>query len=326
MTDAPNRQARYPLRAVMRRTGLSADVIRAWERRYGAVSPERSEGGQRLYTERDVVRLGLLARATGEGHSIGEIARLDEAALEALLRRPSGRGPDEERSDEIAAVVADALGATARLESMPLETILKRAVFSLGVEQFVDEVVGRFLEEVGNRWHSGAISPAHEHLASNTMRRVLAWVTDAYELDPEAPRILIATPSGEMHELGAMTAAAAAVGEGWRVVYLGASLPARDIASAAAQVGAQAVALSVVYVDGASTAAEVGRIARSLPVGVELFIGGAAAHEVDGLVGHARVRVLEGIDQLRRTLRAAHAGRSGFRPRDTARGESAGQT
>ena len=313
MSDAPNRQARYPLRAVMRRTGLSADVIRAWERRYAAVAPQRSEGGQRLYSERDVVRLGLLARATAEGHSIGEIARLDEGALEALVQRPNGRGPDG-RSDEIAALIADALGAAARLESLTLETVLKRAVFSLGVERFVDEVVGRFLEEVGNRWHIGAISPAHEHLASNTMRRVLAWVTDAYELEPDAPRILIATPAGEMHELGAMTVAAAAVGEGWRVVYLGASLPASDIVSAAEQVGAQAVALSVVYAGGPSTAGEVEQIARALPDGVALFIGGAGAHEIKGLVRNGRVSVLDGIDAFRRTLRAAHAGRSGFRP------------
>jgi methanogenic corrinoid protein MtbC1 len=297
----------------MRRTGLSADVIRAWERRYGAVSPQRSEGGQRLYSERDVARLALLARATAEGHSIGEIARLDEAALEALLRGPKARGADD-HGEEIGAVVSDALGAATRLDSVALETILKRAVFSLGVERFVDQVVGRFLSEVGNRWHQGAISPAHEHLASDTMRRVLAWVTDAYELEPDAPRILVGTPEGEMHELGAMSAAAAAVGEGWRVVYLGASLPAEDIVSAAEQVGAKAVALSVVYADGASTAAQVARIARSLPDGVDLFIGGAAAHEVDGLARNSRVRVLEGIEPLRRTLRAAHVGRPGFRP------------
>jgi methanogenic corrinoid protein MtbC1 len=313
MSDPPNRQARYPLRAVMRRTGLSADVIRAWERRYSAVAPQRSEGGQRLYSERDVVRLVLLARATAEGHSIGEIARLDDGALEALLQGSRSRGRDS-AVDEVAAVVADALGATARLESLALETILKRVVFSLGVERFVDEVVGRFLEEVGNRWHSGAISPAHEHLASNTMRRVLAWVTDAYELEPDAPRIVIATPAGEMHELGAMAVAAAAVSEGWRVVYLGANLPARDIADAAHQVEAKAVALSVVYANGSSSAAEVERIARLLPDRVELFIGGAAAQEVGGVSHDGRVRVMQGIEPLRRRLRAAHSSRGGVSP------------
>ena len=310
MSAEANRQARYPLRAVMRRTGLSADVIRAWERRYSAVAPQRSEGGQRLYSERDVIRLGLLARATAEGHSIGEIARLEEAALEALLHGPATRSRDA-RADEVETIVGDALGAAARLEAVALETILKRAVLDLGVERFVDEVVGRVLDEVGKRWHSGTISPAHEHVASNTMRRVLTWVADAYEVVPDAPRMVVATPAGEMHELGAMSVAAAAVSEGWRVVYLGASLPARDISDAAAQVGARAVALSIVYADGASTAAEVERIARSLPDGVELFIGGSAAHEVERRVGDRRVRVLGGIDRLRQTLRAVHSSRSG---------------
>ena len=95
MTDPANRQPRYPLRAVIRRTGLTADVIRAWERRYGAVSPSRSEGGQRLYSEHDVIRLSLLRKATAEGHSIGEIARLDDASLEVDLEitcaMPPGR-------------------------------------------------------------------------------------------------------------------------------------------------------------------------------------------------------------------------------------------
>jgi methanogenic corrinoid protein MtbC1 len=258
------------------------------------------------------MRLGLLARATADGHSIGEIARLDDAALEALLHGPAARGRDV-GGDETAAAIVDALGATARLESLALEAILKRAVFSVGVERFVDEIVGRFLEEVGNRWHSGAISPAHEHLASNTTRRVLAWVTDAYELGPDAPSIVIATPAGEMHELGAMAVAAAVVSEGWRVVYLGADLPASDIANAAQQVAAQAVALSIVYVDAQAAAGEVDLVARALPDGIELFIGGAVAGEVERVARNKRIRLVPGIDQLRQTLRRTNSARAGFR-------------
>src|SRR5690242_708235 len=123
MSDAQNRQARYPLRAVMRRTGLSADVIRAWERRHSAVTPQRSAGGQRLYSEQDVVRLGLLRRATAGGHSIGEVARLDIPALEALVQRSSERnGEAALPSAGPAAVIASALGATERLDSVTLRS------------------------------------------------------------------------------------------------------------------------------------------------------------------------------------------------------------
>lgn len=307
MTDAPSRQTRYPLRAVMRRTGLNADVIRAWERRYAAVAPERSAGGQRLYSEQDVVRLSLLQRATADGHSIGEIAKLGVSELEALLHSPAGRAAPPP-ADGIDTLLSEALGATARLEALELERVLKRAVFALGVDRFVGEVAGRFLAEVGTRWHLGSISPAHEHVASDTVRRVLAWVAEAYEVMAGAPRIVIATPSGEMHELGAMTVAAAAVSEGWRVVYLGPNLPARDIASAAKQVDARLVALSVVYFVGEAAVREVLEIAHAVPEGVEVIIGGPAAREMQARVRDAGVVVLSDVDSLRRKLRAGLAG------------------
>jgi len=308
MTDAPNRQARYPLRAVMRRTGLSADVIRAWERRHSAVAPQRSPGGQRLYSERDVVRLALLKRATAEGHSIGEIARLEVAALESLVHEAKRR--DAEPGAASSPLVAEALGATERLDSVALESVLKRAALSLGVDRFVDEVVGRFLSEVGTRWHLGTLSPAHEHLASDTVRRVLAWVSAAYEATPNAPRIVVATPAGELHEIGAMAAAAAAVSEGWRVVYLGPNLPAADIARAAKQVRARVVAASVVYPDDGVTAHEVIDVAKRLP-DVDVVIGGSGAEAIRASVEAAGVRVLPGLDALRHMLRAARRVQAG---------------
>jgi methanogenic corrinoid protein MtbC1 len=289
---------------------LSADVIRAWERRYSAVEPQRSAGRQRLYSERDVVRLSLLAQATAQGHSIGEVARLDLSALEALLHADEARRAGDPE-DVVGAAVADALGATAALDGPALETVLKRAALRAGVDRFVDELVTRFLTEVGNRWHAGSLSPAHEHVASDTMRRVLAWVWEAYDLPPDAPRMVVATPSGEMHELGAMAAAAAALSEGWRVVYLGPNLPARDIANAAAQVGARVIALSVVYTDGAAIWSEVAEVARSMPDGANVVIGGAAAAAAENAVKPFGVRVLSGIDSFRHMLRAAQVARSG---------------
>ena len=308
MSDSSKHQARYPLRAVIRRTGLSADVIRAWERRYGAVTPERSAGGQRLYSERDVRRLSLLGRATSEGHSIGEIARLDSAALEALLRTSVTRAarPDQDEAREI---VRAALRATEQLDASALEMSLKRGVFSIGAERFVGEVVGEFLTEVGERWHRGAISPAHEHLASDTVRRVLGWITDAYDLPDNAPVLVVATPAGELHELGAMTVAAAAVGEGWRVVYLGASLPASDIASAALQVGAGLVALSVVYANGEASRREVAEIARAVEGKAPVVVGGASAQRWQ-MSHDAGVRVLGDMEMFRLMLRSERASRS----------------
>ncbi|HEY0970052.1 MAG TPA: MerR family transcriptional regulator [Gemmatimonadales bacterium] len=312
MVDRMNGEPRYPVRAVIARTGLSADVLRAWERRYDAVRPERSVGGQRLYSADDVARLALMRRATLAGHRVAEVARLDLAALEALVEgtaRTHGSSPSEATD----AVVAASLAATGRLDAPALEDALRRGALALGGTLFVDDVVSRFLQGVGERWHEGALSPAHEHLASGVVRRVLAWITDSYVARARAPRIVVSTPAGELHEFGALLAAAAAAEEGWRVAQLGPSLPAADIAAAAAQVDARAVALSAVYDGRAAVIDELRETARALPRGVALLAGGAAIEHQAAALGDAGIRVLPDIPALRHALRALRVTRDGER-------------
>ena len=289
----------------MKRTGLTADLLRAWERRYSVVQPQRSAGGQRLYSEDDIVRLGLLKRATAAGHSIGEIARLDAAALEALVEPAvrSGTGPTDAAIDSI---VDSALAATERLDAPGVEAALKRGLLALGGTALIEQVVARFLTRVGERWHAGTLSPAHEHLASAAVRRVIGWTTDAYSVGPRAPRLLVATPAQEHHEFGALLVAAAAVEEGWNVIYLGPNLPAADIAAAATQVGARAVALSSVYANGGSGLEGIHETASALPRDIPLLVGGAAAEAHAESLG-STVRLLPDIAALRRVLRSLRA-------------------
>jgi MerR family transcriptional regulator, light-induced transcriptional regulator len=302
MNDRVADVARYPLRAVIRRTGLSADVLRAWERRYGAVHPQRSDGGQRLYSEADVDRLVLLQRATAAGHSISEIARLDRTALDALLE--TNPRPSSIRAvSSVELAVRDAMSAAEHLDPAALEGALKRGALAAGTAMFVDEALPRFLRDVGDRWHRGSFTPAHEHLASDTVRRVLGWMVEAYDVPRDAPVLLVATPSTEMHELGAMLVAAAAAGEGWRVVYLGPNLPAADIVGAASQVGAAAIALSVVYTDGENTVRELRTVAAALPPGTVMMIGGPAAIRLERLLADTEIRVVRDLEALRAFLR-----------------------
>jgi len=292
---------RYPLRAVIRRTGLSADVLRAWERRYGAVRPVRSSGGQRLYSADDLERLALLQRATAAGHSIGEIARLDRDALERLLDG-AGRRPTETAAT-IDAIVRDLMSAVERLDADALEAELKRAALQLGSVAVVDDVLPRVLRVVGDRWHRGALTPAHEHLATQAVRSVLVWLSGAFEPRLTAHRVVVATPASEQHELGAMLVAAAAAGEGWSSVYLGPNLPAMDIAAAAEQVGASVVALSIVYVDSDATVQEIRETASRLPGSTLLVIGGTAAARLERSLDTTRIRVLPDLAAFRALLR-----------------------
>ena len=311
MNDRQAAPARYPLRAVVRRTGLSADVLRAWERRYGAIQPDRTPGGQRLYSDADVERLVLLQRATAAGHSISEIARLDRDTLAAMLDRPGGSGTAG-ASAAVESHLRDAMVTTEGLDSSGLEAVLKRAALSVGMEAFVDAVLPRYLHTVGDRWHRGAITPAHEHLATQAVRRVLGWIAEAYDAPPDAPRIVVATPASEHHELGAMLVAAAAASEAWRVLYLGANLPAADIVAAATQVRASAVALSVVYVDGEVALRELRETANALPAETLMIIGGTAAARLERSLGDLRIRVLGDVATLRATLRERRAWQTGI--------------
>jgi MerR family transcriptional regulator, light-induced transcriptional regulator len=294
-------EPRYPMRVVIARTGLTADALRVWERRYGVVRPQRSVGSQRLYSEDDIARLTLLRRARLAGHSIAQVARLDLPALEALLEAPVGAqgGMSAEAIDTL---VAAAISATERLDATAVETALKRGAMALGGTALVDQVVSRFLHQVGERWHEGTLNPAHEHLASVAVRRALGWATDAYVATPRAARVVVATPAGQMHEFGAMLAGAAAAEEGWRVIYLGANLPAADIADAARQVEARAVALSVVYANDGGALHEVRDIARALTRGTVLFVGGSAAEAHAEALRDAGARVLSDMPALRRAL------------------------
>ncbi|MDF2770629.1 MAG: transcriptional regulator, MerR family [Geminicoccaceae bacterium] len=315
MNEPPASAARVPLRAVMRRTGLSADVLRAWERRYGAVKPTRSSGGQRLYSAEDVERLILLQRATSGGHSIGEIARLDREALDALLDR-TGRDPATHETAALNHLVREAIAATDALDDTNLERVLRGGALSLGSEVFIDEALPRFLRAVGDRWHRGSLTPAHEHLASQGVRRVTAWLSAAYGPRSDAPTIVVATPAGELHELGAGLAAVVSAGAGWRPVYLGANLPAVDIIAAATQVRASVVALSTVYVDGDAALRELQQIRTGLPNSATLIIGGAAAGRLERSLDGTAIRVLPDLATLRRALREHEAtGQSTFETR-----------
>jgi methanogenic corrinoid protein MtbC1 len=271
--------AGYPIGVVTRRTGLSPDVLRVWERRYSVVAPTRSSGGQRLYSAADIEKLRLLRRLVDGGHRIASVAKLDLPALTTLSREvetPSADVGGEETTTQ--QTVKSLLDATGKLDGASLETILRAAAMSLGTVTWVESVVGPFLQGVGNRWHEGTISPAHEHLATATTRDVLAWAIRSFRAGTDAPAILVATPAGELHELGALMAAAVASTAGWRVHYLGPNVPASDLVAAVRQVGASAVAISVVHPDHVSRALdELREMRRGIPATIPVIVGGKAA-------------------------------------------------
>lgn len=273
-------EARHPIGVVADRTGLSVHQLRAWERRYGAVEPSRTEGNHRLYSDDDVRRLALLYELTERGGRIGQLAGRPTEELASLLERErrdgGGDGPRDE--DELAAYRRRALDAVEAFDVDRLESLVRRASLKHGLPTFVDELVVPVLTEVGARWHDGDLGIAQEHMASGVFTRVLQHILDGAASEREGPAVLVATPAGHRHEIGAMVAAAVAATEGWRVLYLGADLPAAEIARTAAEVDARAVALSVVHgPDEGAIEEELRRLRGRLPGSVTLFVGGREA-------------------------------------------------
>ena len=300
------------MRLVVLRTGLTPDLLRVWEKRYGVVAPARSGGGQRLYSDADVERLSLLARAVKGGRAIGQIATLPLPELERIVekdaraRHLAAAPADAASAEPRETVQAAALAAIERFDAPGLEATLRGAALRLGMDELLDGVVGPLLLAIGSRWHAGLLSPAHEHLATNVIRRALTWMMENGTPSPAAPALVVATLAGQAHELGAMLAAAAASSHGWRVVYLGANLPAGEIAVVADHTQARAVALSLVHpADDPAVPGALRELRAALPASTAIVAGGAAAEGYATALAAVGASRFGSIRELRTWLRGA---------------------
>ena len=271
----------HPIKVVALRTGLSAHVIRIWEKRYGAVEPERTDTNRRLYSREQIERLTLLRELTQAGQSIGHVAKLPTPKLRQLAAELDGANRRAARP--LARVPATdsfleaCMAAVKTLDSLALDEALKRAATALGAQGLLQRVVAPLAQTIGDLWRDGTLTAAHEHFASAALRVFLGQAAKPFGGTENAPVLVVATPAGQVHELGALIVGAMAANLGWHVTYLGASLPAAEIAGAAKQNRARAVALSLVYPeDDPGLEGELTRLRELLPPEVVLLTGGRA--------------------------------------------------
>jgi DNA-binding transcriptional MerR regulator/methylmalonyl-CoA mutase cobalamin-binding subunit len=301
---------RYPVRVVATRTGLSPHVLRAWERRYQAVVPTRTDGGQRLYSDLDIERLRKLRRLVEAGHAISRLARLTAEQLDQVNEgelQSAGPGPEP---GEAGARVEEALGAATRFDAARFEAVLERAALSFGIPAFLDQIAAPAMERIGHGWADGSVSVGQEHMATAAFRRVLGWLLRANEVYGPAPRIVVATPPRQVHELGALMAAVSAAAEGWKVTYLGPDMPVAELVRAAEETGADAVALSVVYPDEIEGLfAALRRPGQGLPPEIPLIVGGAAMRHHRQEAESVGALVVETLAEFRSVLARLAPGR-----------------
>jgi DNA-binding transcriptional MerR regulator len=283
---AEERERTYPLGAVSRITGLSPDVLRAWERRHRVVAPLRTPGGTRRYRPSDLERLRLLKAAVDAGHRIGDVAALDNAEIERRLceveRIPSGR--------------AEVIEALERLDGPSVERLVSIQLAALGPLRFARDFALPLLTEIGEGWASRRLCVASEHLASGLLRSLLGSALRPTRISLAGRPILFATPSGERHELGLLVAALTALGAGGNAVYLGPELPVDELVGAAERSGAAGLAISLVALAVSEAERVVRELRAELPAATALWLGGPRAREIRMPGGVERFESLDALE------------------------------
>lgn len=276
----------YPIRAVSLMTGVSIDTLRAWERRYGAVTPVRDDRG-RIYTDADVRRITLLRDVVEGGHAIGRVATMSDAQLQALAgapKAPTARTPvprSQASAGRTPAFAIDTdiiIDALDRFDATAVETELARAAALLRPPELLQSVVVPVLREVGERWHSGRGRIAHEHMLSSSVRSVLGSLLRVHQKTGLPDTVLFATPSGERHEFGTLGAALLAAAGGLGIVYLGPDMPADDILAVTSAVPIEVVVLGITNpAEPEKVDKDLALLCRRLAPDVELWLGGPGA-------------------------------------------------
>ena len=250
--------------ALAQRTGVPPDTLRKWEQRYRILQPDRTAGGQRRYSERDVARVEWLRQRLDEGYRIGEAA---------MLLGTIGVEPAQSALDQLTAI----LDSLERGDTSEVGLRLDQSFALLGVDETLDTVIRPLLRTIGERWAAGGLSVAEEHLVSEAVRSRLGYLLGDSGGGVRGIAVLACAP-GERHELGLMMVAIALRRDGWKVVYLGADTPFEDAVALAQRLSARVLGLSLAMREHAQ-ALEQALAKASLPKGVSLVLGGAGSSQ-----------------------------------------------
>lgn len=279
-----------------RRTGTSPELLRAWEQRYGLLSPSRSQGGFRLYSDEDLDRVRRVRALIADGISAAEAAR---RVLERNEPEPVARPVALEAGRDLEAAL-DAMDAHRA------HLAFDRLLASLSVETMLGDVVLPYLRRLGERWARGEVSVAQEHFASNLIRGRLLGLARGWDVGL-GPSVVLACPPGEAHDLGLIVFGIAMAERGWRVIFLGADTPYETLEDVVRSFQPAMVVMSVAK----SWRTQDGHALAPLTELVPVLVGGELSDDDAGRLG---VSVLEG-DPLAaaRTLaeRGGLAGREG---------------
>jgi DNA-binding transcriptional MerR regulator len=267
--------------ALSRRVGVSPELLRAWEQRYGLLQPVRSAGGFRLYSTEDEDRVRLMRRHLAAGVSAAQAARL------ALTEAAPDRG-EEAQPGELARLATELVAALDRLDEPGAHAALDRLLATFTLRTVLRDVVLPYLHELGERWEHGEASVAQEHFASNILRGRLLGLARGWG-EGAGPRAVLACAPGELHDLPLVIFGLALAGRGWTITYLGPDTPIATIQVTLADPKPRLVVISAMTrprLRGAQS--QLTELVRQVPVAL------AGAGATDGLARATGAFLLEG--------------------------------
>ena len=283
-------------------TGLTDHVIRVWEKRYNAVTPERTDTNRRLYSDTDISRLQNLSKLVKHGCAISNIAKLSDTELDALIESIAGTpAPPQapEKTEQTNKFILAATDAIKKLDQNTLERVLDKAALQLGYSGLLEFIIIPVMQQVGEDWFNGLITTAAEHAATSFIKEYLTHSVRSFTADENAPLLVVTTPAGQLHDLSAYVGSCQARKAGWKVVYLGASLPANEIASSIASVNAAALLMSIVYpLDDSKLPGELIQLRKQCSDNLPILIGGSGLKNYSQPLSDINAITLSTISEL----------------------------
>jgi methanogenic corrinoid protein MtbC1 len=270
-----------------------------------------------MFCGKDIERLRMLKTAVKIGHSISQIAGLSSEELMQLVKLNISDAskvstPREPGSLDATYFYERSLSTVNNFDAKGLESALDRAAVHLSKLELIKAVIEPLCKKIGELWEEGKLKVINEHMATTVIHSLLWNLLRSTEVSETSPKIVIATPAGHQHELGALAIALIACESDWQSLYFGPSLPAEEIAAAATYSDARAVALSITYQeDSHQLNLELNKLRRYLGNDITIFIGGHGASPLVDFFDAPEIQIVKDVDSFRTALKSLRKPRHG---------------
>lgn len=242
----------FGVKAVVRLTGINENTLRGWERRYGAITPERDRDGRRNYSSKDIERIKILWSLVKEGHAIGKISQLPNAHLKKLLKTSlSPVAPELNASrSKTQLFLSEIISSLEEFKLENLNQVLQKARFEISSKEIIINLIRPLMEQVGRLVYDSKISISQEHLLSSLLRDFLGNLNQSlspydFSSRSKAKSIILTTREGDVHEFGILMSSILCNLYRFRTYYLGPNMPVDDLIEAVTQLKVNVIVLGL---------------------------------------------------------------------------------